>query len=253
MHIISPDGAHPCARLLRFAGGTGVAAAALVAFAAVPAFAHVSVTPDTTAAGSSAVLTFSVGHGCEGSPTTRLEIAMPEQVFQVTPTRNALWTVMKVTEQLEEAVTDIHGNEITERISQVVYTAKIPLPEGYRDTVELSLTLPDAEGETVAFPVVQTCLKGETGWIETPAEGQDPEKLDRPAPSFAITAATGGGHVETAMRDDEFERSSEESDGSASEEQAGDDDARLGRLGFGAGIAGLTMAAVALARTRKRS
>ena len=31
------------------------------------------------------------------------------------------------------------GGEITERVSEVVYTAKTPLPDGYRDAFALSL------------------------------------------------------------------------------------------------------------------
>ena len=42
-----------------------------------PASAHVTITPSTTAAGAFAVLEVSVGHGCEGSPTTEITIQMP--------------------------------------------------------------------------------------------------------------------------------------------------------------------------------
>ncbi|WP_183101571.1 YcnI family copper-binding membrane protein, partial [Nocardioides pelophilus] len=148
----------------------------------------------TTPAGSYAVLTVSVPHGCDGSATTKIAIDLPEPIHAVTPTRNPFWTVEKEMEQLDEPITDAHGNEITERVDQVVYTARTPLPEGQRDTFELSLQLPDAEGETLAFPILQTCEEGETGWTEVAADGQDEDDLERPAPLVTITAAEGDGH-----------------------------------------------------------
>ncbi|NYJ00567.1 uncharacterized protein YcnI [Nocardioides thalensis] len=226
----------------------------VVATAAAPASAHVTVTPDTTAAGSYAVLTFSVGHGCEGSPTTAIEIAMPEQVLQVTPTRNPSWDVEKVSEQLDEPVTDAHGNEVTERVAQVVYTARTPLADGYRDTFELSLQLPDAEGETLTFPVVQKCEQGETGWVETPAEGQDPEELERPAPALTVTAADGAGHgAETATEEEDTDSdgagSSADAEGS---DESGDSDG-LAIAGLVAGIAGVVVGGAALVRSGRTS
>lgn len=230
----------------------------VVATAAAPASAHVTVTPDTTAAGSYAVLTFSVGHGCEGSPTTALEIAMPEQVLQVTPTRNPLWTVEKVSERLDEPATDAHGNEVTERVAQVVYTARTPLEDGYRDTFELSLQLPDAEGETLTFPVVQKCEQGETGWVETPAEGQDPEELERPAPALTITAAGESGHgADTATDEEDTDSDGAETStesGAAGEsdesEESGDG---LAVAGLAAGIVGILVGGLALARSGRSS
>ena len=50
----------------------GGAALGIVALSGGAASAHVTVTPSTTEAGASAILTFSNGHGCEGSPTTKL-------------------------------------------------------------------------------------------------------------------------------------------------------------------------------------
>lgn len=96
---------------------------------ALAASAHVSVSPNTTAAGSYALLTFGVPHGCAGSPTTKVAIKIPEQITAVTPTVNPNWDVQKVMVPLNPAVTDSHGNQVTERVDQVVYTAKTPLPD----------------------------------------------------------------------------------------------------------------------------
>lgn len=226
---------------------SGTAALAIVALSAGAASAHVTVTPNVTSAGSYAVLTFSVGHGCEGSPTTKLAIAMPEEIPSVTPTVNPNWTIEKVAQKLDEPIKDAHGNEITERIAQVVYTAKTPLVDGYRDTVELSVQLPDAAGETLAFPVVQSCAKGETGWTETTADGQDAEELEHPAPTVTITEASGEGHHGGAAGD-------KAEDGDHEAKDADDEDGNgLAIGGLVAGLGGLALGGLALARSGKKA
>lgn len=225
------------------------AALGIVALTAGAASAHVSVSPDTTAAGSYAVLTFSVPHGCEGSPTTKIAIQLPADVPQVTPTVNPNWTVEKVAEKLPEPLTDEDGNQVTERTSQVVYTAKTPLEDGYRDTLALSLQLPEKVGETLQFPVLQTCAKGETAWNETAAEGQDEEELKNPAPTVTITEASAGGHHGGAAEPDD-----ESDDAAAATADAADDDGDGNGLAIGglvAGIGGLALGGLALARSNK--
>ncbi len=218
-------------------------AAGALALAVAPAAAHVTITPTTTAAGSYAVLTFSAGHGCDGSPTTTIAIDMPEEIHAVTPTRNPFWVVEKVMAQLDEPITDAHGNEVTERVDQVVYTARSPLPDGTRDTFELSLQLPDAEGETLAFPVVQTCEQGENPWTETAADGQGPEELEFPAPLVTITAAEAGSDGHGA--DD-----AEDAPAAATEDET-DDGNGLALAGLGTGILGIVIGGLALARSRR--
>ena len=214
------------------------AAAALgaVALAVAPASAHVTITPSTTAAGAYAVLTVSVPHGCDGSPTTKIAVKLPDDIYSVTPTRNPFWTVETVMRKLDDPITDAHGNEVTERVDQVVYTARTPLPDGQRDTFELSLQLPDEDGETLAFPVVQTCAQGETGWTEQAVDGQDPESLEHPAPLVTITPADAA-----EVSADEIDEGDEGDDGSDG----------LALAGLGTGILGIVVGGLALARTRK--
>ena len=140
-----------------------------------------SIVEDEVTAGSSAIVTFSFSHGCEGSPTTQVRIQMPESIPTVAPTINANWDAEKVMETLDAPIEGSHGEQITERVSEVVYTAKTPVADGFRDTFELSVNIPeDAAGTTIYFPTIQTCEAGETAWIELPAEGQDPEELEVP-------------------------------------------------------------------------
>lgn len=235
------------ARLLAVPAALGV----LTLATAGPAAAHVTVTATSTAAGAYTVLTFSAGHGCDGSPTTRMEISLPEQILSVTPTRTPFWKLDVQTEKLDEPVTDAHGAQITERDAVVVFTATEPLPDGVRDTFELSVQLPDAEGETLAFPTIQTCAKGETAWTEVAADGND-EELESPAPLLTVTAAEGDGH---GHGDTDADADTEES-GDAQEskaEKADDDSNWMGAVGLGAGVVGALAGGVALARTRRSS
>ena len=220
-----------------------VATAAIALSLVSPASAHVSASVTDASAGAFTVLTLSVPHGCEDSPTTRIEVQVPDSVFSVTPTRNPLYDLEATIEQLDEPVTDAHGNEITERTSTIVYTARTPLPDGQRDTFELSFQVPDAEGEVLAFPTIQTCEKGETAWTQVPSDGQDEDELENPAPSFTITPASGGGHHADEEEGTTDEPDDEDTDGSSA----------LGWVGLAAGLLGLAAGGLALARTRTTS
>ena len=188
---------------LSAAAGSGV----MFAIAAVGSVsAHVSIEEEAVEAGSFAVVTFSVPHGCDGSPTTQVRIQMDESIPTVTPTINANWTVDKVMEPLDTPIAGSHGEQLTERVSEVVYTAITPLADGYRDTFELGIEVPgDAVGQTLYFPTIQTCQVGETAWIEIPAEGVDGDELAAPAPSVLVVAGHDGGADEATHRNTGFD------------------------------------------------
>ena len=238
-------------------GALPAATAAIALSLASPASAHVTVTPSSAAAGAYTIATFSVGHGCEASPTTSIEIQVPESVLSVTPTRNGFYDVEKTMVDLDEPIADSHGNEVTERVGSIVYTARTPLPDGMRDTFELSFQVPDAEGETLTFPTIQTCEDGETAWTEVAAEGQDSDELDSPAPAFEILPASGSGDhhgddTAEGAADEAADTSGEETEAAATTTET-EDSSMLGWMGLGAGLLGLLAGGAALARTRTTS
>ena len=212
---------------------TALAGGVLLALGApLAATAHVGVTPSSTAAGSSTVLTFAFSHGCAESPTTQLTFDIPESIASVSPTLNPNYTIEKVVEG--------------DRTAQVVYTAITPVEDGYRDTIELSLRLPeDAEGETLAFPVLQTCAEGETDWSEVAEEGEaEPES---PAPTIVVTEATGDEHGTAATVSDEHAES-------ASDVAATTTDDTLARvLGIGGLVVGAVGVVLAVTARRRRT
>jgi len=219
--------------------------AALLLTAASGASAHVGITPDKTSANSYALLTFGIPHGCEESGTTKVTITLPAELNDAQPTVNPNWTVEEVTEQLPEPRKLADGTSITKRTSQIVYTAKAPLAHDLRDALVLSLKLPDAAGTTLYFPTLQTCETGQTDWSEIAKDGQDPHSLKAPAPSITITEAAGAdGHGAAAETPEQasghsIEQASAVTDGGA--------EARSW-AGLAAGVGGLALGGVALAR-----
>ena len=242
-------------RFSRSIGQLGVVAVGVAALSlggALAASAHVTVTPDKTTAGSYALLTFGVPHGCAGSSTTKVAIKIPEPINSVTPTVNPNWTVEKEKVALATPITDSHGNQVTERVDQVVYTAKTPLPDGYRDALVLSTQIPDVAGETLTFPTVQTCEAGETAWVEAAAAGA--EEPAHPAPAFEVTAAAAeGGPSDTAAAASDTAAAPTSSADVAATASPTDTSAVnwVSIAALVAGLLGLGAGGVALARTRR--
>lgn len=250
--------ARPLLRLAALPAAVGL----LTLATAGTANAHVTITPTETAAGAYTILTVSVPHGCDGSPTTKIAIQIPESILSVTPTRNSFWTESIQKKKLATPVKDAHGNEVTERVATVTYTAKTPLPDGVRDTLELSLQLPDAAGETLAFPTIQTCAKGKTGWTEVAPDGESAEELEHPAPAFTVSEAEAeDGHDDAAdepddatddAKDDADDNNAESSETNESSDESDGVSPAVGYTGLGAGVLGLIAGGAALAQVRRR-
>lgn len=229
-----------------------VATTGLMGLGLAGAAAHVTIKPDTTAAGAYALLTVGFSHGCDGSPTNKLTISLPEPLVDAKPEIIPGWDVEKVTETLDEPLTLDNGTSVTERVSQIVYTAQTPVEDGYLQQMDLSVQLPDREGETMAFPVLQGCVEGETDWAEIPAEGEDPHSLEAPAPTISLTGAEEHGHGAEATEESADEDTAAAADlESASANSDASGSAAAGYVGLGAGLLGLLAGVVALIRTRK--
>lgn len=170
-------------RRARLAVGV-IAGAALALALPLAASAHVHVTPEDVSANGSTRIDFSFSHGCDGSPTTALVIDIPESAQGATPVVDGAWTI----------TTEAGADEIPTRIT---YTAVTPVPDSYAASVGMNVIFPaSAEGESAAFPVVQQCETGETGWVEIAEDGADPHDLDYPAPVVLVGAEAEAGHAD---------------------------------------------------------
>ena len=140
---------------------TGFAVISTIVGAA--AQAHVEASPTKVKAGTVAVISFNVPHGCAGSPTTKLAIKIPTGLANATAVAKKGWT------------SSVAGGVIT--------FAGGSIPPKTVSIFKIKATTPTA-ATTLVFPTIQTCAKGETAWIEASPVGK-PEP-DHPAPSVRV-------------------------------------------------------------------
>ena len=163
--------------------------AAAVFGAATPACAHITIHPDSTAAGSYFAAEFVVPHGCDGSATVAVRIKVPEGVTAVKPQLKSGWAVTIKTRKLDPPITSEHGRSISETVDEVEWRGG-PLPDNLYDTFGLMMKLPGDAGRTLYFPTVQECQQGIHRWIDIPADGQNRADLHEPAPALKLLPKT---------------------------------------------------------------
>jgi uncharacterized protein len=170
--------------------GTGVLALS------VPAFAHVSVQPEGTAAkGGYAVVDFKVPNERDDASTTKLEVTFPTDhpLASVMPEAIPGWKAEVTKSKLDKPL-EMHGKKITEAVSKVTWTADGEgVKPGFFQKFPVSVgTLPEDADELV-FKAIQTYSNKEVvRWIEVPQEGQ--EEPENPAPVLELSAAEEGHH-----------------------------------------------------------
>jgi uncharacterized protein YcnI len=153
------------------------------------ASAHVGVSSQDAAAGGFGKVTFRVPNESDTASTTKIRIQVPTDTpfasLRTQPVPG--WTAALTRTPLDPPVTDDDGNQITEAVSVVEFTAADGGGIGPGEFQEFSLSggpFPDADSLT--FPVVQSYSDGsETAWIEPTVDGQaEPE---HPAPVLSLT------------------------------------------------------------------
>ncbi len=147
---------------------SAIASVSLLSIAG-PAFAHIDPDPAEAQAGARLTVGFTVEHGCEGSPTVRLDMRLPEGVTDAMPEPAEGWN---------ESIETVDGDKIATFVGG-------PLADDVEGTFDVTMTLPRTPDTTIYFPFVQRCEVGEIRWIGIPAEPG--EELDEPAPAMALT------------------------------------------------------------------
>jgi periplasmic copper chaperone A len=230
--------------------GAGALAGLLTLALATSASAHITTDPAVGPADGYATLAFQVPHGCEESPTTQVRIQIPPSVPSATPAVHPLWD-LKTKEGKKDPV-ELHGEKVTRGISEVVYTAKQPLPPDRLDLLPISVKLPAGQdGDPVYFPTIQKCAEGQTRWIQIPAEGESPDDLESPAPAVTLEAAEGGHGGGAAAEAEGSEPAAQVQTAGA---LADDDDGApvwLAVVALAVGAAGLLAGGAALAASRR--
>ena len=168
------------AKTLAFAG-------ALLLATAGAALAHITLEEAEAPANAAYKAVLRVGHGCEGAATTAIRVQIPDGVIEAKPMPKPGWTLETTVGAYAEPV-ELWGETLTEGVREITWSGG-ELPDDWYDEFTFRARLTDAlAGQTVYFPVVQQCGEAVTRWIEIPAEGQDAEELEEPAPALDVTA-----------------------------------------------------------------
>ncbi|WP_328938088.1 YcnI family protein [Streptomyces tauricus] len=235
---------------------TGVVAASAVLVLSGPAFAHVSVQPEGTAAkGGYATVNFKVPNERDKASTTKLEINFPADhpLASVMPQPVDGWNV-KVTKSKLDKPLEVHGDKINEAVTKVTWTADGKgIQPGFFQKFPLSIGALPEDTDELVFKAIQTYSNDEVvRWIETQEKGE--EEPETPAPVLALSAATDDHHGSAASDDDADAEKGEEADdakAAASTTEAASDDSSdttarvLGVVGIVVGVAGVAFGVLA--------
>lgn len=165
------------ARLLAFA----VLASALCAG---PATAHMVFDEEVVPAGQLVTVHLRVMHGCEGSPTRKITVRLPDGVLRVTPRVIPGWRLTTASRRLDQPI-EQHGFLVESTVSSITWEGG-RVPDDAYEVFEFRFQTP-ASGDVLRFPVTQTCVKGETRWDGVPAAGASAYDLPTPAPFIRLT------------------------------------------------------------------
>jgi uncharacterized protein YcnI len=223
----------------RRAAAVTVAALVVVAVAALPASAHVTVSPTSLPKGATAELTFKVPNEESGATTTSVQLQIPTDhpIAQVLPRQMQGWTVtVKTTKLAKPLITD--DGTFDSAVSEIDWTGG-SIPVGQYQDFQVSVDPLPTDTNQLVFKAVQTYSNGDiVRWIDLTQAGQ-PEP-DHPAPVLTLTAAAsddaGSGGAPAA------ESTTAAADASAAKSSGGGSDTAgivLGALGLAAGLAAL--------------
>jgi uncharacterized protein YcnI len=162
----------------------------VLALAALPAGAHVSITPSSAPKGGFEVLSFNVPNEEADANTVKVEVTIPTKypIAFVSTQPMFGWTASVEKTTLAKPVTTDDG-EVTEAVSKITWTATGDgLLPGEFDLFTISAGPLPTKPNKLTFKAVQTYSNGEVvNWIQQTVKGA-PEP-EHPAPTLTLTAA----------------------------------------------------------------
>lgn len=141
--------------------------------------------PQQAQAGSYHRAAVKIGHGCEGSPTTRVELEIPAGIQHAKPQPKPGWEIEINRSQLAQPY-ELHGKRVTEDVSRIIWSGG-SLPDEYYEEFVFHAKLQDKPG-TLYLPVRQVCERGEIYWHQLPADGHGGHQhgSEQPAPALEL-------------------------------------------------------------------
>ncbi|MFD8301875.1 YcnI family protein [Streptomyces sp. NPDC059690] len=234
-------------KVSRLAASGALAGAAVLALSG-PAFAHVSVQPEGTAAkGGYAVVDFKVPNERDNASTTRLEVTFPADhpLASAMPEPMDGWKIQVTKSKLAKPL-DLHGEKITEAVSKITWTADGKgIEPGYFEKFPVSVGALPEDAEELVFKAVQTYDNKEVvRWIEVQQDGQ--EEPENPAPVLTLSAASEDGHHGSTAAKDASDKTTTAASDSAVTSDGTDTTARvLAVVGIAVGALGVAYGVLA--------
>jgi uncharacterized protein len=225
---------------LRRAAVVGGATGTAVLLAAVPAFAHVSVTPGSAAKGSYSTVSFKVPNEDDSAATIKVEVNLPTDhpIASVSTQPVAGWTV-KVTRSKLSTPLQTDDGTVNEAVTKITWSGGEIKPGEFQQFPVSLGPLPD-DADSLVFKTLQTYDNKEVvRWIEEEQEGQaEPEY---PAATLELTAASADGdHHASASASASPVADHSTVEATASSSDASDSTARiLGIVGIVVGVLGV--------------
>ncbi|MFF1440866.1 YcnI family protein [Streptomyces sp. NPDC058295] len=231
-----------------------VAAAAAVAGSAVlvlssPAFAHVSVAAEGTAAkGGYAVVDFKVPNERDNASTTKLEVAFPTDhpLASAMPEPINGWKIVVTKSKLAKPI-ELHGKQISEAVSKITWTATGKgIEAGYFQKFPVSVGALPEDADELVFKAIQTYSNKEVvRWIEVQEDGA--EEPENPAPVLALAAASEDEHSHGTTAEDASDESADDAKAAASTTEAASDSDSSDTTARVLGVVGIVVGAAGVA------
>ena len=165
-----------------------IAVLAAVGALAAPAGAqaHVTLQPNTAAAGAYTVLDVRVPNERDKASTVKVDVQFPDGFAAVSYQPIAGWTVKVIKKKLATPIQTDDG-PITEGVSRMIWTGSKKglgkIAPGQFMDLPISVQIPGKAGDVLTFKALQTYSNGEiVRWIGPPS-------ADEPAPRVTVTGA----------------------------------------------------------------
>jgi len=168
---------------------TGAAVALAATLFAPQAFSHITLETKQAPVESSYKAVLRVPHGCNGSPTVKVRVRIPEGVVGVKPQPKAGWKLETIKGDYAQPYT-LYGAQIASGVKEVIWSGGPLLDEHYDEFVFVGyLSSGLAPDTTLYFPAVQECEQGVARWIDLPSPDQEKasdDHSDSPAPGLRL-------------------------------------------------------------------
>ena len=153
------------------------------------AHAHATFENDAAPVDSTFKAVLQVPHGCDGKPTTEVQIKLPEGFVFAKPQPKPGWELEVIKGDYQKTY-DNHGEKVSSGPVEIRWKGG-NLSDDYYDTFVVRGKVSGFDKETVlAFPTTQLCgTEGKVVWDQVAAEGQNAHDLKSPAPTVTVTMA----------------------------------------------------------------